>query len=160
MASQNPPQVRYPPPSRRKRSKTPQYLALGILLIVGLGACVSFLRERIEERAMHNTPNPVPATSENLAAAKTNYDSHCASCHGSAGDGKGDKADGLWSKPTNFRDTGDLSRHTDGDLYWVTTKGSWPMPAFESKLTDTQRWQLIDYIRTFAAQNAASPPAR
>jgi mono/diheme cytochrome c family protein len=26
------------------------------------------------------------------------------------------------------------------------------MPAFDDKLTDHQRWQLVDYIRTFAAK--------
>jgi mono/diheme cytochrome c family protein len=160
MASQNPPQRQYSPRSPRKRSKTPRYLGLGILLIVALVAFISFLRDRIAQRAAHNTPNPISATPEVLAAARTHYDSHCASCHGSAGDGKGDKADGLWSKPTDFRDAAQMNRRTDGDLYWVITRGSWPMPAFGSQLTDSECWALVDYIRTFEAQNSGSPPAR
>jgi mono/diheme cytochrome c family protein len=138
--------------SRRKRSKTPLLVALGVLVSAGLFALVSSIRTAVERRAAHNMANPVPATPEALAAAKDSYDSHCASCHGSTGDGKGDKAEGLWSKPTDFRDAAHMSRATDGDLYWVTTKGNWPMPAFEKRLSDEERWQLIDYIRTFAKQ--------
>lgn len=146
------------PPSRRKRSKTPGYIGMAILCALVLVFAISFVRERIEENAAHNLQNPVPATPAALAAAKINYDSKCASCHGSNGDGKGDKAQGLWKTPTDFRNAGQMDRRTDGDLYWVTTKGSWPMPAFEDKLTPIERWQLVNYIRTFAAQSAKPSP--
>jgi len=139
------------PPSRHRRSKTPGYVGLAILGALVLVFAVSFIRERIQENAAHNLPNPVSATPATLAAGKTNYDSKCASCHGSNGDGKGDKAQGLWKMPTDFRNAAQMDRRTDGDLYWVTTKGTWPMPAFEDKLTATERWQVVDYIRTFTA---------
>ncbi len=129
-----------------------------ILAALVIVFAVSFIRERIEENAAHNLRNPVPPTPAVLATAKTYYDSKCASCHGSSGDGKGDKAQGLWKTPTNFRNAAQMNRHTDGDLYWVTTKGSWPMPAFENKLTAIERWQLVDYIRTFAAKSAKPSP--
>jgi mono/diheme cytochrome c family protein len=137
-------------PRRPKRSKTPLLVALGILAAAGLFALVSSIRTAVERRAAHNMTNPVPATSQALAAAKDNYGSRCASCHGSNGDGKGDKANTLWSKPTDFRDAAHMARATDGDLYWVTTKGNWPMPAFDKRLSEEERWELVDYLRTFA----------
>jgi mono/diheme cytochrome c family protein len=146
------------PPSRRKRSKTPGYIGLAILGALVLIFAVSFIRSRFAARAAHRLPNPVPATPAALAAAKTDYDSKCASCHGSNGDGKGDKAQGLWKTPTDFRNAARMNRRTDGDLYWVTTKGSWPMPAFENKLTTLERWQLVDYIRTFAGKSVNPSP--
>ncbi len=146
------------PPSKRKRSKTPGYVGIAILAALVLIGVASFARDRIAQRAAHNLTNPVPATAAVLAAAKTNYDSQCASCHGSNGNGKGDKAQGLWNTPTDFRNANHMARRTDGDLYWVVTKGSWPMPAFEDKLTPIERWQLVDYIRTFAAQSAKASP--
>ena len=158
MTSQNPSRARRSPAPKRKRSKTPLYVAVGILLIMGLGAFVGFLRDHVEERAAHDMANPVAATPENLAAARQNYDSHCASCHGATGNGKGDKAQGLWRAPTDFRNAARMNHRTDGDFYWVTTKGNWPMPAFEIKLTDLERWQLAAYIRTFSTQSSSAPP--
>lgn len=135
---------------RRKRSRKSLFILVGIVALVASTAFASFVRSNLERRAAHNLQNPVAPTPDVLGEAKSSYDSHCASCHGSKGDGKGDKAQGLWSAPTDFRDRR-LLRRTDGDLYWVTTKGNWPMPAFESKLSDLERWQLVDYIRTFEA---------
>lgn len=139
--------------SHRTRSKTPGYIGLAILGVLVLIGVVSFARDRAQARAAHNLANPIATTPAVLAAAKTTYNSQCASCHGTNGDGKGDKAQGLWKAPTNFRDADHMSDHTDGDLYWTTTKGSWPMPAFENKLSSLERWQLVDYVRSFAAEN-------
>ena len=141
-----------PPMSQRslpRRSKKPQLVALAILVLVGVVGLSYSAHDSAQRRVAHALPNPAPATADSIASGKSSYSSHCASCHGEAGDGKGDKAQGLWSKPTDFRDPR-LNRRTDGDLYWITTKGSWPMPAFQKKLSDTERWQIIDYIRTFA----------
>lgn len=156
MAQSTPPPSSLSPRAQRKRSKTPGYVGIAILGALVLIALASFLRDQAQARGAHNMPNPVPATSAVLAAAKTTYDSQCASCHGSHGDGKGDKAPGLWKSPTDFRNAAQMSRRSDGDLYWITTKGSWPMPGFESKLTPLERWQLVDYIRTFSRANATT----
>src|SRR5690348_18407714 len=107
------------PPSRRKRSKTPGYIGMAILCALVLVFAVSYFRERIEEKAAHNLQNPVPATPAALAAAKINYDSKCASCHGSTGDGRGDKAQGLWDTPTDSRNAGHGDRPPDGGVYGV-----------------------------------------
>lgn len=135
----------------RARRKRFALVALFVFAGAGLAALVSFARDRAARRAAHNMANPVPATAQVLAEGKKNYDTHCASCHGVDGDGKGDKAAGLWSKPTDFRSPR-LARRTDGDLFWVTTKGNWPMPAFEKKLSDFERWRLVDFIRTYEKQ--------
>ncbi|MGH9572326.1 MAG: c-type cytochrome [Candidatus Acidiferrales bacterium] len=145
------------PSSRRRRSKTPGYIGLVILGALVLVFAVSFTRERVEESAAHDLQSPVPPTPAALAEGKTNYNLKCASCHGSSGDGKGDKAQGLWKTPTDFRNAAKMDRRTDGDLYWVTTKGSWPMPAFEDQFSDLERWQLVDYIRAFSETQKPSP---
>jgi len=43
-----------------------------------------------------------------------------------------------------------MDRLSDGELYWQISKGRRPMPAFANKLSEQQRWQVVDYIRTFA----------
>jgi mono/diheme cytochrome c family protein len=151
-------------PPGPKRSKTLLLVAIVLVAVIGLFALVTSVQNAAQRRAAHDLQNPAPATPLALAAARASYNDHCASCHGSNGDGKGDKAAGLWSKPTDFRKALAMRRRTDGDLYWVTTKGNWPMPAFEDKLSDLERWQLVDYVRTFASDRSASgappPPAR
>ena len=96
--------------------------------------------------------NPFPPTSEAIANGMQTYKNHCQSCHGPFGDGKGDRASELSIAPGDFTDASKMSSLTDGELYWQTTKGRRPMPAFADKLTDEQRWQVVDYIRTFAGK--------
>jgi mono/diheme cytochrome c family protein len=94
--------------------------------------------------------NPVPTTPASIAVGKQIYGQHCLRCHGENGDGRGEKASELAVAPADFTDEHKMSRLTDGELYFEITTGHNPMPSFESKLTDEQRWQAVDYIRTFA----------
>ncbi|HWF39395.1 MAG TPA: cytochrome c [Candidatus Acidoferrales bacterium] len=102
-------------------------------------------------------PNPVPSTEENLEAGAKLYSDHCVQCHGVKGDGKGQKAAQLSVEPGNLTDSKTMHQSTDGELFWRITVGRNPMPAYEDKLTPTQRWQVVDYIRGFAkAPDAAA----
>jgi mono/diheme cytochrome c family protein len=104
----------------------------------------------IEQRRVSKMPNPVPATAGNLQAGTKIYSDHCVQCHGSKGDGKGQKAAELSVEPGNFTDVRKMQEFTDGDFFWRITKGRSPMPGYEDKLTPEQRWQVIDYVRGFA----------
>ena len=96
--------------------------------------------------------NPVPPTPEGIAAATIIYENRCANCHGLNGDGKGPKAEELSVAPADFRNARAMAAVTDGELYWQITKGARPMPSFES-LSEQERWQLVDYVRTFAQRS-------
>ena len=50
-----------------------------------------------------------------------------------------------------------MTRMTDGELFWKISEGHRPMPAFKNKLSEEERWQLVDYIRTFSQPLADSP---
>jgi mono/diheme cytochrome c family protein len=102
-------------------------------------------------------PNPVPATSAALAAGKQLYVEHCQKCHGGKGNGQGDEAGELSIAPSDFTNAKEMSELADGQLFEEITKGDMPMPAFEDKLNEQQRWQVIDYIRTFAATATTAP---
>ena len=78
---------------------------------------------------------------------------HCARCHGISGDGKSDKADELSVAPADFTDAHKWAGVTDGELYWQVTKGKDPMPGYEDRLSETQRWQVVDYIREFTGKS-------
>jgi Cytochrome C oxidase, cbb3-type, subunit III len=55
--------------------------------------------------------------------------------------------------PADFRDARAMAAISDGELYWQITKGARPMPSFES-LPEETRWQLVDYVRTFAPRSS------
>ena len=100
-------------------------------------------------------PNPVPSDEASRAAGKTSYEKNCLSCHGAAGKGDGPAAKDLKKNP------GDLSKpamwdQSDGAIFWKLTEGRAPMPTFEKSTTETERWQIINYMRTLAPKPAAS----
>jgi mono/diheme cytochrome c family protein len=127
-------------------------LVLVVILLAASATIVNTARNWSAISTARRLKNPVPPTAEAIAAAKQDYVEHCQSCHGEKGDGKGRKAPELSVAPGDFTDARTMSRRTDGELFWQITRGRLPMPAFEDKLTDQQRWQLVDYIRTFAAK--------
>lgn len=94
--------------------------------------------------------NPVAADARSLASGKAIYEKECLSCHGAKGKGDGTAVKDLERKP------GDLSAppvlaETDGELFWKITAGNKPMASFEKTLTEEQRWDSVNFIRTFAA---------
>ena len=96
--------------------------------------------------------NPVPPNSATLAAARQLYVNKCQKCHGIRGDGKL-PPDSMYSyntRPTNFTNAKLMDAMSDGEIFWKITNGRKPMPSFKKRLTDEQRWQLVNLLRTFA----------
>lgn len=136
---------------------------LVIVLVLFFGAATAIMVYAAiqwnSQAKARNLQNPVPTTPAAIAAGSQIYQKHCQSCHGAHGDGKGEKAPELSTAPGDFTDAAKMSGLKDGELYWEITRGRHPMPAFEKKLTEQERWEAVDYIRTFAAKSSASPPA-
>lgn len=105
--------------------------------------------------------NPVPMNAETLAAARELYVGNCQKCHGVNGDGKvpPDATYFYSTKPTNFTNARLIDSMSNGEIFWKMTNGRKPMPAFKSKLSDEQRWELVNLIRVFA-HPASAPPRK
>jgi mono/diheme cytochrome c family protein len=103
-----------------------------------------------ESKQLTNPSSNDPAS---LRKAKKLYEERCLDCHGSKGKGDGPGASDLDQKPAPFSDAR-LTPQTDGELYWKITKGRKPMPSYQTKLSDEQRWQLVNYLRSLAARNS------
>jgi mono/diheme cytochrome c family protein len=104
--------------------------------------------------------NPVAATPDNLEAAHAIYLDKCAGCHGDKGAGDGPQADMFTPAPAAFTDAHMMGEMTDGEIFWKMTEGRKPMPSFKRSLTDEQRWQLVNFLRTLAPKTAPKPPAK
>ena len=117
------------------------------LLLLGLG--IFYLNNPI---TYVEQTNPIPANSESIAAGQEIYSSHCASCHGTTGKGDGPVGLTLNPRPADLSQHAVTGIHPDSQLFeWITNgfPGS-RMPAFRTALSDTDRWNLVNFIRTLA----------
>jgi mono/diheme cytochrome c family protein len=143
-----------------QKSKLPYFVTLFLILVLGSVALVYGVSNWAAAERAKKLPNPAPLTEANLKAGKAVYTNHCVQCHGDRGDGNGQKAQELSVEPGNFTDARKMSALTDGQLYWQITKGRNPMPAFEDKLPEFDRWLAVDYIRGFTRPASAVSPGQ
>ena len=92
--------------------------------------------------------NPIASDEASIAAGKKGYEKECLNCHGKKG--KGDGPNSL----TLEKEVGDLTSakaqdQSDGELFWKISEGKKPMPIGKKTLSEEQRWQVVNYIRTF-----------
>jgi mono/diheme cytochrome c family protein len=93
--------------------------------------------------------NPLKGKADATAAGKIIYTQFCVTCHGAKGKGDGIAAPGLTKPPADH--TSDfVQKQTDGAIFWIVTNGNNPMPTYKTTLTETQRWQVVNFIRTLA----------
>ncbi len=91
--------------------------------------------------------NPVPSDAKSLAAGKALYTKNCYNCHGQKGKGDGPKSADLEKSPRDFTKD-DFQKQSDGSIFYKMTEGRKPMPSFKKDLTEEQRWQVINYVRS------------
>lgn len=93
--------------------------------------------------------NPVAVSESSLAAGQRIYVKRCVACHGKTGKGDGPDAADLGIHPAKLSD-GLIRGQTDGELFWKITVGKKPMPNYGSRLSPTDRWNVINYLRSLA----------
>ena len=93
--------------------------------------------------------NPIAPSQTSLAAGQKIYLKRCAACHGKTGNGDGPDAADLGIHPAKLSDPV-IREETDGALFWKITVGKKPMPNYGSRLSPTDRWNVINYLRTLA----------
>lgn len=94
----------------------------------------------------------VPYQATSIAEATQTYRANCAPCHGAGGAGDGPAGRGLPRPPADLR-APHTGQHTAGDLFWWLTHGipASGMPPFGDRLSEEQRWDLVNFLRALAA---------
>ena len=95
--------------------------------------------------------NPFKGNASATGEGKKIYMKMCNICHGDKGKGDGVAGMALNPKPGNFT-TQKVQEQTDGAIYWKITQGRPPMASYKCTLTETQRWQLVNFLRTFNSE--------
>ena len=98
--------------------------------------------------------NPIASTQESIAVGQKIYSKTCAMCDGKSGDADGPAVIELNIHPAKLSDP-KLATESDGALFWKITTGKKPMPAYGKRLSESDRWHLVNYIRTLPKREAA-----
>ena len=101
------------------------------------------------------TRNPTAATAESIANGKALYldkdKGNCVFCHGETGAGNEANLARLRRKPADLTNKEHMAEATDGELFWKISKGiRGIMPAGERKMSEAERWDVVNYVRTLA----------
>jgi mono/diheme cytochrome c family protein len=91
--------------------------------------------------------NPVSVSESSLAAGQKVYLKRCVACHGKTGNGDGPDAADLGIHPPKLSDPV-IREETDGELFWKITVGKKPMPNYSTRVSPTDRWNVINYLRS------------
>jgi mono/diheme cytochrome c family protein len=147
-------------------------LMLGAVLLAGLGA--SWARQNAQENSDkpketasdYKIPaedaarvNPVKSSAEGLAEARKVFGYDCDMCHGAKGDGKGDVVESMKLTMHDWRDPATLANMTDGEVFYIITKGKGKMMGEGDRVPEKLRWNLVNLVRAMAAKGEAKSTA-
>ncbi len=157
-----------------RQNKLSYLLFLSIIMMLVASACSSSEASAEDEHMddedhamadmghMHVDPpeefasleNPFSGDHEAIEAGEAIFQTNCVPCHGPEGKGDGPSAEALDPKPANLSDGAMMKMMSDGYMFWRVSKGGQvdpfdsAMPAWETSLTEEQRWQVISFART------------
>lgn len=103
--------------------------------------------------------NPVKPSPEGLAAARKTYTYDCAMCHGPKGNGKGDIVESMKLTMHDWREAATLEGKTDGEIFYIITKGKGKMTGEGDRLPETMRWNIVNLVRSYSKKDAGEKPA-
>jgi mono/diheme cytochrome c family protein len=147
-------------------------LLLGTALLAGLGA--TWVMQAAQENADKSKEttgdykispedaarvNPVKSSAEGLAEARKVFGYDCDMCHGAKGDGKGDVVESMKLTMHDWRDPATLANMTDGEIFYIITKGKGKMMGEGERVPEKLRWNLVNLVRSLAAKGESKPAA-
>ena len=95
--------------------------------------------------------NPIIANETSFEAGRKIYFKRCAPCHGNSGNGDGPDAADLGIHPAKLSDP-KIRGESDGALFWKISVGKKPMPDYGSRLSATDRWNAVNFVRSLTGK--------
>ena len=126
-----------------------------LLYIFGLTVLVGFMSFTLQEdrwkapegaKALKNPISSADKAESAKRGAKI-FKTRCMICHGTAGKGDGIGGKALTPKPQNLTSSM-VQAQVDGELFLKVTNGRNDMIKWGPILTEDQRWDVVNYVRT------------
>ena len=139
------------------------FLLLNVVLLAGLGAVWAGLqaqensdKSKVEGEYKISADdaarvNPVKSSPEGLAEARKVFGYDCEMCHGAKGDGKGEVVESMKLTMHDWREPATLANISDGEIFYIITKGKGKMMAEGDRVPEKLRWNLVNLVRALAA---------
>ena len=118
-----------------------------VVLMIFISANIYGQSDWIAPISVDGKINPLKNNQNAIKQGKSLFQQLCAVCHGDKGKGDGIASAALNPMPANFMKEKFYSQ-SDGAIYWKLTEGRPPMASYKEALSETQRWQLVNYIKT------------
>jgi len=143
-------------------------LLVGAVLLAGFGAALArqSTQESPDKADDSKVPaeavarvNPVKSSAEGLAEARKVFGYDCEMCHGAKGDGKGDVVESMKLTMHDWREPATLAKMTDGEIFYIITKGKGKMMAEGDRVPEKLRWNLVNLVRALAAKGGEQKSA-
>jgi len=100
----------------------------------------------VEAKAIKNLIKPI---NKGVSAkrGKKIFKTRCMICHGPAAIGNGPGGKALSPKPQNLT-LQMVKKQTDGEIFWKISNGRNAMIKWGPILSDKERWDVVNYVRT------------
>ncbi len=92
--------------------------------------------------------NPIDDSDDSLGRGKKLFENYCTTCHGLNGGGHGPAAQGITTFPRQLWVWNNSDSSADGYLFWFITNGRNEMPPWGLILSENDRWDVINYIKS------------
>ena len=98
--------------------------------------------------------NPLPNDPRVVRAGNVLFLNRCVQCHNAEGYGYGTVGQYLVPHPPDLASPL-VQKRSDGTMFWHITQGQGKMPGFRHWTTPSERWSLVEYVRSL---NGTPPP--
>ena len=122
------------------------------LFVLVLGGCSSGVNSA-SESSTARTGQAANAISGPVVRGRAVYQQNCSTCHGASGKGDGPTAFQCTNPPSNLCDS-DIAEQSRRALFRRISRGGSGMPAFERLLSEQDRSDVVEYVRSLSARSA------